>query len=180
MLETELKAMLTYEQYDKILAAFNWEQTLTQTNTYYADEDGQLRANHVTFRIRTIDGTHKIQIKKHKKSTDALHICEESEFPINKLCNSFSAEDTEKYTGIAVTAQKLGSLTTVRHIFTFGDCEICLDKSEYLGIVDYELELEYLHSRPTDLEAQFSTLGIDFTRRTPGKMSRFSEKLSEL
>lgn len=180
MIETELKAMLTPEQYDDILAAFRWEHTTEQTNTYYADTDGILRANHITFRIRTIDGTHKIQVKHHKKSDKSLQICEETEYPITVVPDRFSAADTQKYTGIAVVADKLGSLTTLRRTITLGDCEICLDRSEYLGKVDYELELEYTDARPTDLEEQFAEIGVDFTRRAKGKMSRFSQRLSEL
>ena len=63
MLETELKAMLTLDEYNTIKNMFDWDSSKEQINSYYTDANGALKSNGITMRIRTKDGVNKIQIK---------------------------------------------------------------------------------------------------------------------
>ena len=78
MLETELKAMLTKSQFDKIKEIFTWDSIKNQINSYYISPDNLLKKHGITLRIRTIDNTHILQVKKHTSKNGALQISEES------------------------------------------------------------------------------------------------------
>ena len=44
MTETEIKSMIDKDLYESILNAFTWEKVREQTNYYYTDKAGILRA----------------------------------------------------------------------------------------------------------------------------------------
>ena len=60
------------------------------------------------------------------------------------------------------------------------DVKICLDKNEYLNLIDYELELEFSSEElPTDFQNLFEKLfNINFLQISVGKNSRFLRELS--
>lgn len=178
MIETELKAMLTPEQYDELHNHFSWETKKAQTNHYYTDSTGELKKHGITFRIRTIDNKNVIQVKKHTNANSPLQICEESEFPINNIPKSFTKDEIEKMTGIAVAASYIGELTTLRSSLFYCDgVEICLDRNNYLDVTDYEIEIEYTKSVPDELFSVLKTYGVMFSRPSKGKFSRFMTRL---
>ena len=136
MLETELKAMLTKSQFDKIKEIFTWDSIKNQINSYYISPDNLLKKHGITLRIRTIDNTHILQVKKHTSKNGALQISEESEFEIDAIPIELTDDDVYKYTGIKTTASLIGDLTTTRYsCFYTPEVEICLDKSTYLGLI---------------------------------------------
>lgn len=178
MLETELKAMLTKAQYEELKESFKWTSVKKQTNSYYIAPDNILKKNGITFRVRTIDDVHTIQVKKHQPKQGALQIAEETEFRIDKIPETFSEDETEKYTGIRTVASFIGELTTKRSSCLFCDgVEICLDKSTYLGTTDFEIEIEYTSNIPQELLEKLAESGILFDIPTPGKFSRFMSRL---
>ena len=179
MTETELKSMLTKEQYDIINAVFNWEDEKTQINSYYISPDNILKKHGITFRVRTINDEHIIQIKKHSGRNGALQISEESEFPIESIPDEFREDEVFKYCGIKVQASLIGDLKTIRKSVFFADgVEVCLDKSEYLGTTDYEIEIEYTSSIPQELLDILYNEGVTFDKPCIGKFSRFMNRLS--
>ena len=164
MLEKEIKALLNEKVYNAILGEFEWDSSAEQTNHYYISPNNILKKYGITFRVRTINGINKLQIKKHISHEDSLQISEETEM-----------------TGIEAPVARIGSLTTLRNSFMFTDgVEICLDKSEYLGITDYEIEVEYTSPIPDELLDNLARLGVDFNKKPVGKFSRFIKKLSEI
>ena len=179
MTETELKSMLTKEQYDIINAVFNWDDEKTQINSYYISPDNILKKHGITFRVRTINDEHIIQIKKHSGRNGALQISEESEFPIKSIPDEFREDEVFKYCGIKVQASLIGDLKTIRKSVFFADgVEVCLDKSEYLGTTDYEIEIEYTSSIPQELLDILYNEGVTFDKPCIGKFSRFMNRLS--
>ena len=178
MIETELKAMLTKEQYNLLESEFSYTDCVEQTNSYYTAPDNILKKHGITFRIRTIDGSHSLQIKKHRSKVSALQIAEETEFAINCIPEAFTEEEVLKYTGISTTAHLIGELSTIRKTFLVTDgVEVCLDKSTYLGCTDYEIEIEYTSEIPQEFLETLSGYGIIFNLPTPGKFSRFMNRL---
>ena len=181
MLETEYKAMLTPEQYEAIEKMFVWDKVIEQTNSYYADPKMLLKRGGITLRVRTIDGVSRIQVKVHKNELSPLQISEESEFETDTIPDGFTAEEVERMTGISVPASLLGSLTTKRNSLMYCDgVEICLDKSDYLGKTDYEIEVEYTGEIPDSLRAALAGAGVSFTDAAVGKMTRFMRRLNDV
>ena len=143
MLETELKAMLTKAQYEALELDFQWNSVKEQTNSYYIAPDNLLKKHGITFRVRTINGLNTVQVKKHQPKQGALQIAEETEFIIDSIPQTFSEDETEKYTGIRTVVSYIGNLITKRNSCMYCDgVEICLDKSTYLETTDYEIEID--------------------------------------
>ena len=178
MTETELKTIVTKDQYDIINAIFNWDDEKTQINSYYISPDNILKKHGITFRVRTINGEHILQIKKHSGRNGALQVSEETEFPIESIPDEFSAEEVFNYTGIKAPVSLIGNLKTVRSSVFFADgVEVCLDKSEYLGTTDYEIEIEYTSPIPQELLDILYNEGVTFDKPCTGKFSRFMNRL---
>lgn len=181
MIETELKAMLTSKQYDTVLNMFPWDVSKPQTNHYYTDKKGELKKNGITFRVRTIDDKHIIQVKKHINSNSPLQVCEENEFSVTNIPKGFTSSEIEKMTGIAAETSHIGDLVTLRKSYMYCDgVEICLDKNDFLDITDYEIEIEYTTQIPQDLLNKLSMVGITFEAPSKGKFSRFMTRLIEI
>lgn len=181
MLETELKCMLTKEQYDRLENMFTWDWVKEQVNSYYTDENSELKKNGITLRVRTKDGINKIQVKVHKNADSSLQICEEREFETYTIPDAFSSDDVQKMTGLNVSASLLGSLTTLRHSLFFCDgVEICLDKNDFLDYTDYEIEIEYTKEIPSELKEKLNSIGVVFADAAVGKCSRFMQRLAQI
>ena len=182
MLETEYKEIIDETTYRKLENAYNWDWTAEQTNSYYFSKLPEFAKSKTMVRIREKNGIFKIQVKKHHPSKKSLHISEETEFDIDSAVPVIDAETAKKITGIdSGELHKYGSLTTLRHSLMWNDTtEICLDKSTYLDRTDYEIEVEYTGEMPEKLKEELNGLGISFKEFTPGKFSRFTQRLNEL
>lgn len=178
MIETELKAMLSYDQYEILMDMFTWDSAVSQTNHYYTDKSGELKNHGITFRIRTIDNKSVIQVKKHTNSNSPLQICEENEFEIDFIPQEFSQNEIKEMTGIEISTSYIGDLTTIRNSCMYCDgVEICLDKNDYLDTTDYEIEIEYTSPIPDELLTKLAEAGVTFNKPSRGKFSRFMTQL---
>lgn len=182
MLETELKCLISKNAYEKIKAAYEWDSEKIQENHYYTDKNGVLALNRTVFRIRFKDGIYKIQIKAHKNEGSPLQICEETEFKYNGAPNTIPAEDSMKYTGLNTgELVKIGFNTTRRcSLMWDNNTEICLDKTDYFDMTDYEIEIEYTGERPEKLIKELSASGITFDKPSIGKYTRFIQRFNEI
>lgn len=142
MIENEFKLMLTEEQYNSVLAMFGWDKTFVQTNYYYDTAELSLSEQHVTCRVRTIGDKFYLQMKL---PTGRDYSRVELSRELEKLPEELSAAELNSLAerGDFPNVSKLGSLTTTRSVYHFEGGEIDLDKSEYFGITDYELEIEF-------------------------------------
>lgn len=142
MIENEFKIMLTSEQYEKLLSLYDWDKTVVQTNHYYDTDDLRLSDLHITCRVREIDGAYFLQMKFPAARTYSRV---ELEKPLNKLPETIPADDLIKPDGSGALpdVKRLGALTTTRSVKRFDGAEIDLDKSEYFGKTDFELEIEF-------------------------------------
>lgn len=142
MIENEFKIMLTSEQYEKLLSQYKWDKTVVQTNHYYDTDVLRLSDAHITCRVREIDGSYFLQMK-FPAAREYSRV--ELEKPLSALPETISADDLLKSDGhdALPDVKRLGALTTTRSIKRFNGAEIDLDKSEYFGITDFELEIEF-------------------------------------
>ncbi len=178
MLEKEYKSLLTKDEYEKIRNGFTWDSEKVQENHYYTDDEGILRQNRIMMRVRVKDNKSVIQVKHHKNPGSPLQICEETEYAVTGVPKSFY--DGEKYTGIKTDELKnIGCAKTLRSSKMWDEkTEICLDKTEYLGRCDYEIEIEYTSDTPPDgLMKRLTDMGVEFKAVSVGKFSRFLKAL---
>lgn len=141
MIENEFKIMLTSSQYEKLLALYDWDKTVVQTNHYYDSEDMLLSEMHITCRVREIDGAYFLQMKFPGAEEFSR---EELEKPLNALPETFRADELLNPRGQELPdVRRLGALTTTRSVKRFDGAEIDLDRSEYFGKTDCELEIEF-------------------------------------
>ena len=146
MIENEFKIMLSKEQYDAIHTLYSWDSEVEQVNWYYDSESGELSGRHITCRVRTLGGRFYLQVKlpAHENSSGAVSRIE-LERELTSIPEFISGQELSEFSGAAglPDVKLLGSLSTYRSVKRFDGAEIDLDKSEYFGRTDFELEVEY-------------------------------------
>lgn len=144
MIENEFKIMLTEAQYEKLLSSRDFS-TVTQVNYYYDTGDFQMSSRHVTVRVRELDGKFYLQMKL---PTERALSRVELEKKLEALPETLSGNLLSSLAdGEFPDVKKLGSLKTTRSVWKFDGGEVDLDKSEYFGKVDYEVEIEFTNEQ---------------------------------
>ena len=179
MLEKEVKILLTEEEYRMLESNFDFSSELIQKNNYYRSVlCGEAR---VSVRVREAGDKKLLQIKKPVGDEGSLAVREEIEREMDSVPHIIPAELMKEVCGIEDDAILIGALTTRRLLcYDFENVELALDRSEYLGTVDYELEAEYTGEYPERLIERIKALGISTDRPAAGKFSRFCRRLAEL
>ena len=154
MTEFEKKMLLTEEEYDYLMERLGHvnplfpKPILTQVNYYFDTDDISMNRQNTTCRIRLKDDKYKATMKTHSENGDQST---ETEMEVRDGIrdNAF----------IDMGLKLQGELTTHRCIiFKDEHCEVVLDKNEYLGTFDYELEIEYLPEYEKDAQAIFQII----------------------
>ena len=191
MTELEKKILLTEDEYDYLMEHFGYENPLiqkpitTQINYYFDTDDFSMNRNNTTCRIRWKDGNYKATMKKHSSDTDQST---ETEMKI------YDGLESNAFIDMGLKLQ--GELITKRCVIMKDvNCEIVLDKNEYLGYTDYELEIEYAPGHEKDAQTILKIFRDMLTRRkcflvykesaanlpsVPSKSNRFFEKMSPI
>lgn len=147
MVENEFKLILTKPQYERILAEYEWDGEVEQTNFYYDSDALELSERHITCRVRRIGGEHYLQMKL-PNGADYSRI--EVEFPLGgELPDEIGSDMMKSLSGAEnlPDVKLIGSLKTTRTVKHFEGAEIDLDMSEYFGKTDYELEIEFTNEQ---------------------------------
>ena len=136
MTECEKKLLLSEEAYNALMEQFSSSRKpiVTQVNYYFDTDDFAMNRQDTTCRIRLKDGQYKATMKRHAAGTDQST---EAEMEI------YAGLDNNAFTDMGL--KLWGALTTHRCVLLKNPhLEVVLDKNEYLGYTDYELEIEYL------------------------------------
>lgn len=135
MVEHEKKLLLTGQEYEALLRYFCPEEPPVRQVNYYFDTPSLLmNRKGITCRIREKNGRLSATRKHHKHGDfdDSLELSVPIENGLEK--NGFTDA------GLVLH----GSLTTYRISLVNGNkYRMVLDKNDYLGDTDYELEIEY-------------------------------------
>lgn len=188
MTEFEKKLLLTKDEYDYLMGCLTEEShllpksTVTQINYYFDTDDFAMNRQNTTCRIRLKDGKYKATVKKHISDADRST---ETEMEI------YSGLDRNAFTDMGLKLQ--GELVTERCVaMKEADCTVMLDKNEYLGHTDYELEIEYPPGHEKDAQAILHIFRNMLARRkcflickesmeelpgVPSKSNRFFERM---
>lgn len=176
MIECELKKIIQFDIYKSIWCAFKWDEVNTQINYYY-DVFPFRKNNKMTIRIRSVNNVHKLQIKNKYQSSNIARIEFEEKVPY--IFPSISSEKIKAVSGLHYDDVFLiGALVTQRYTHHWSDAiTICLDRNEYLGKIDYELEIEYDKAVTPDLLTILAEYGIKFdNEKQIGKYSRYMKR----
>jgi len=175
MIEQEIKFMLTYGQYRQMREQFKREyrdrKELFQINYYYDTPGWQIFTAGNTLRIRRKAGAYRLEYKHHKQIDGDIRTCEELTRRMSEAPYEMTADQLRKMRlPIDFDVCHVGCLTTGRTDFYTDGCVVSLDENHYLGVVDYELEIE--GSRRA-ISAVISRCGIVGEANRHGKYSRF-------
>lgn len=140
MIENEFKIMLTEKQYERLLSKYDFS-TVTQVNYYYDTGELEMSGRRTTVRVRELGGKFFLQVKL---PTDRALSRVELSTELETLPETLSGETLKALAEIDFPELRmLGSLKTTRSVWEFDGGEIDLDKSEYFGKTDYEVEIEF-------------------------------------
>ncbi len=136
MIELEKKVLITEEEYYTLLKHFKVSKTPSlQINYYFDTDDYSMNKKGITYRIRAKNNGFVATIKEHQNRDCSI----EQNVGISSTFNPRIFED------IGLSLQ--GNLITERSVlFKNNYCKVVLDKNTYLGIIDFELEIEYLET----------------------------------
>ena len=172
--EHELKMMLTKDEHHFLLHFFDklMVESGLQTNYYYDTRDEVMRKRNVTVRVRQKNNKLIGTIKRH---LDTDNCSMEEHFRVDTLPRVIV------WDGVPLWLK--GSLQTERKIFQVCDGIILmLDLNQYLGTVDYELEIEYSESLRKQAEGILmligSMVGKSLHLDTVSKSERFFQRLN--
>lgn len=182
MIENEFKVMLDKDGYEKLLKLYSFE-TVEQTNHYYDTDGLTMSEKRITVRVRELDGKCFLQLKLPTGITHSrVELSEEtdgvpetiSSGTLKALAGEYSLGEVE-----FSDVKRLGALKTTRSVHRFSGGEIDLDKSEYFGRIDYEVEIEFTdeNAARTVLNEITQKLGISPDSDVcTGKIHRFMEE----
>ncbi|RSI10748.1 CYTH domain-containing protein [Streptococcus sanguinis] len=183
MIEKEYKIVLTQSEYLTISKKIKFDDIIHQTNYYYDSNTFDLERQGLTVRVRIIEGKGKwLQVKKKlQNKTDGITIKKEFEEKIGNLPRNIRLNHLESLIQESIDTESrkvvlLGEMTTTRMLSHSNNCEIALDRSEYLGKTDYELEIEFEEDADS-VKKILKDLKIQGNIKEVGKYRRFLKEL---
>lgn len=179
--ERELKMSLTEREYETLLNVGGAEPQLQVNYYFYCDgmPDG------VMVRIRFKSGDYLLCYKKLLSCENGVNVCDEREIALDETAalsfieGGLTPKDINKLVGVEMPSklQCAGSLSTYRARFALREWTVELDKNEYLGKTDYELECENESDEALKRLKDFllDEYGVKF-RSSVSKSGRFFKK----
>lgn len=142
----EFKSLLTQEEYERLTQRFEGSQTDIQTNHYFDTPRFSLKALDTSLRVKERD-SFELLMKRKKGYTINEYSLMITKDQLEEIRNTGVVEFPEFQAELLslIGDQKLVnflSLSTHRTILPYKNGILFIDKSEYLGVVDYELEYE--------------------------------------
>jgi uncharacterized protein YjbK len=186
MIELEIKQLLTKEKYHEILKYGDFtpykRKQQVQLNYYYDSEGYYLYQNDITLRVRQIEDALKMEIKLSLENKGTHKVKQELSKTLVELPVNIDLKQEFNDLALDIHASLIHSLVTDRtSIIVNENIRVDLDKSCYLGVIDYELEIEF---NDGFYEEAYQIYKIFFTARDPvasgGKKTRFFEQYFKL
>ena len=191
-LEIEYKTLLSLSEFDQLGKRFSHVAPVRQTNHYFDTPDLKLRANKLSLRIRTFDDAAEMTLKIPQKvgnlehnialtSEEANAILATKTLPQNCINIQNILELLKGYTIDLSAVRVLGSLTTTRREYETSIGLMALDKNEYSGRLDYELELEVADARSGEKNFNYFLKDNQIEYRyARSKVVRFLESIGKM
>lgn len=183
--EQEFKFFLTRDQMAGLERRVRRErepEERLQVNYYYDTEDGLLRRREITLRARLTETYLELQYKRRLPQEGGFRRHEEWSRPLGqtlpgklRLCAEADGR------GEKVLCVLQGALVTRRRRFRFSEgLQLDLDTNLYLGVCDWEAELEFCPGTEPAARSLLVSLGLEGAQPSAlGKAERFFHRLEE-
>lgn len=186
-LEIEYKTLLTKDEFNRLNSQFSHVTPITQTNYYFDSINFDMKANHMSLRIRTLPHHAELTLKIPKEVGNLEYNHTLSVPKAKEIVKTGKLPDVDFLTLIEdrgirrSTLKNFGSLTTIRRETMTKIGLMALDSNQYADIKDYELELEVTDAEQgkKDFDQFLSDHAIDF-KYAKSKVARFSATLKRL
>ncbi|MGE6631461.1 CYTH domain-containing protein [Bacillus sp. NPDC077027] len=188
MIELEYKYLLLKEAYDDIhqLLQKSYEPLyVLNFNYYYDTPDFAFEQNGYTVRIRQVHDQLTLDVKSPSHTKGYKRMRDETSIPIDYFPQKLVLKDWLNTLPATVScdADLLGLLVTERQTFFLEEgVKADLDKSSYLGVTDYELEIEFESEKSEEAKSWFLKLtdGLEIPTNRKGKRTRFLSRFKQL
>ena len=186
-LEIESKALLSKEEYDKLISHFDASKIYEQVN-YYLDtcfldihekKCGlriRTKQSEIELTIKAPQGDGKLEINQQISNISLQNCLEEDLFPTGEV-----ADYIEQNLGIKIDRlHVLGKLVTKRLDIEYKSSLISIDESEYNNRKDYEIECEDNSKENAEKHLKEFLLEneIEFHKNKRSKLGRFLDTLA--
>ena len=190
--EIEYKTLLSLSEFDQLGKRFSHVAPVLLNNHYFDTPDLKLRANKLSLRIRTFDDAAEMTLKIPQKvgnlehnialtSEEANAILATKTLPQNCINIQNILELLKGYAIDLSAVRVLGSLTTTRREYETSIGLMALDKNEYSGRLDYELELEVADARSGEKNFNYFLKDNQMEYRyARSKVVRFLESIGKM
>jgi len=183
--EVEFKTLLTREEYRRLREKFKNNSADTQTNHYFDTARFSLKSTDTSLRVRERNNL-ELTLKKKKGYTIqqfSYEITREQFEEIKQTGLLPECEISNEVKGI-IGEQKINnfmSLSTERMVFPYSKGYLFLDKSSYLGVVDFELQYvaKNYHNGKQEFIAIIGELGIQY-KKAEKKIKRAYNQLRRM
>ena len=183
--EVEFKSLLTEKEYTKLIEYFNNAKSDYQTNHYFDTKRFSLKALNSSLRVRQRENYELTFKRKKGYSTDLKTVnISKDEFRELRETGVVNKEELVNDVNNLIKDQKLVnflSLSTLRYYVPYGSGILNIDKSEYVGITDYEIEFtgKSYHQGKADFIKIISDFGIQY-KKSEKKIKRAFNALKNL
>lgn len=168
--DVEFKSLLTEAEYHKLLNHFKGAKGDFQTNHYFDTKRFSLKAINASLRVRERESLELTLKRKKGYNTDIKSVAIDTEqFEKLKETGIVEIEEIADDLQTLIKDQKVVnflSLSTLRYFVPYGNGILNIDKSEYLGICDYEIEYtgKSYHQGKSDFIQIISEFGIQYKK----------------
>ncbi len=140
--EYEAKALISFEDYTNLISNYDIIETINQTNIYFETADEWFKYNKSALRIRMIDSEPTILTLKQKiKDGNIEHDFVLNTTETNSLINNFILPETELPLNDIILTKQF-KMSTLRSKFSYNNLIIEVDRTDFKGVIDYEIEIE--------------------------------------
>lgn len=168
--DVEFKSLLTETEYLKLLDYFKNSKSDVQTNHYFDTKRFSLKAINASLRVRERENL-ELTLKRKKGYNTDIKSVPISKKDFDNLVNTGVITDEAIASDVQalIKDQKLVnflSLKTLRYYVPYGNGILNIDKSEYLGLCDYEMEYtgKSYHQGKADFIKIISDFGIQYKK----------------
>lgn len=174
-MERELKILVSKEQFNALMNIVNPQDCRKQINTYYDTIHQDLKRQGMALRIRQIENTNILTIKKPLDSITKYEYEREIHTPCLNDTNSEEREWINEHLGFnSEGLQPFVATATLRCIKVTGHAEICFDQTDFAHHTDYEIEYEYTddHDGTAEFQKLLNHIGLKYEKNCPSKLAR--------
>ncbi len=186
-IEIEAKALVSKEDYEKLVSLFRENESYVQINYYIDNKNSDIRKKGLSLRIRFKKMKFEMTVKVPRTEGHIeknVYISEEEFEGINGQ-TSFPNNEIKKFLeekGVDTSTLYIKTVLSTRRIDAeYEGGELAIDLNNYSGITDYEVELEHKDMATAEkcLKKLFDENNIPFTPNKRNKIRRALEAIGE-